>query len=472
MNTKEFLEPSTKFSQSLLWKLQEEAYMRFGPKAWSEKGVPFYLTGNPWTADAYLQVVHGFFLDLEEEGKEGVVYLFDLGAGSGRLGYLFLKEWVKCNFKKLKLCYVMCDMVEANLEFLKSHPLLNPFIEKGILDFCYFHHDQKDPLVLQIAKKTIDKLSLPCVLVANYFFDTVPQDLFKAEKGKLLQGMVALKVEGPIQDRLDPKWIEKVECEYSFQPFDVEKSPWKELLKEHAEEFPEATFLFPEGALKSLEYFSKLSQGKFLLLAGDQAASTKEQFKKDLNPKLDLHSTFSMKASYYTLKRYFELKGGAAWLPKVPATEFTTLGAVMGVKKNHTEYAYQTAIAPFDPWAYWQLVQKFEPKIENLRGFISLIRVGKGDPMTFYAHFAQVRKWLMEANEQEKNDLLQVIKEVAENFYPVGERDADFILDLGVLCVDMKVFREAQMLFGKALHLGGDKTLITRNLRAIQHLVR
>ena len=58
--------------------------------------------------------------DLKKNGYQGKVYLFDLGAGTGRFGFLFLKEW---ELVGLDLVYVMTDFVEENLKFLENHSI-------------------------------------------------------------------------------------------------------------------------------------------------------------------------------------------------------------------------------------------------------------------------------------------------------------------------------------------------------------
>ena len=88
-------EKATRLSESLLWKLQNDAYSEFGIEAWSRQGVPSYITSNPFIARCYAHVVLGYIRDLIAQGTlvaNEPIYLFDLGAGTGRFGFLFLKE--------------------------------------------------------------------------------------------------------------------------------------------------------------------------------------------------------------------------------------------------------------------------------------------------------------------------------------------------------------------------------------------
>ncbi len=56
------LEEGVKLSDSLIWHLQNVSYAEAGPEAWT-KGVPFYITSNPYIARAYAQVFLGFLRD-------------------------------------------------------------------------------------------------------------------------------------------------------------------------------------------------------------------------------------------------------------------------------------------------------------------------------------------------------------------------------------------------------------------------
>jgi hypothetical protein len=464
------LEPFTPFSKSLIWQLQEQAYQSFGPSAWTEKGVPFYVTSNTRTANAFSNTVQSFFRDLASQGIQGPVYLFDLGSGTGRLGYLFLKAWSKWRAKKtftsLQLRYIMTDVVDANLTFLKEHRLLQPFIREGILDFAYFRPGVTQEIALQISQETLNKVKAPVILLASYFFDTVPQELYRVDSGKLFQGHIELKVNHPVENRLDPKLISEIQYAFRYDPIPKLNSPWKELLEEHAERMDTATFLFPIGALQTLDFFRKLTDGPLLLLAQDQAIVSERQWQWQEDPGLALHGSFSLIVSYYTIKRYFERLGGHVWLPDCPATTLTTLGAVLSTSSDWEETcdAYQENIGQFDPWAFNQLVSHVEKKIDQLGDMVRLIRLAHLDPILLYSNYQKIREAIPQASIAEKQDLLKTVLQLPDHFYPIGPNDADFIMDLGVLCFDMGAYEEAMNLFYRASALGCKHPSLVQNM--------
>src|SRR5437762_11532711 len=122
--------------------------------AWSQGTVPHYITGNPFIADAYAKVVFGFFRDCRAvdrvEASPGFpaldrsqpVYIIELGSGSGRFGFYFLKNLLdlhnRAGHKDISFKYIMTDFTERNVGFWNSHPALQSFIGQGVLDFaCY-----------------------------------------------------------------------------------------------------------------------------------------------------------------------------------------------------------------------------------------------------------------------------------------------------------------------------------------------
>lgn len=485
------LDPAKRFSESLLWKLQEEAYQQFGPAAWSEKGVPFYLTSNPWTAKAYFEVVLGFLRDLMHQhslkiDKSQPITLFDLGAGSGRFAYLFLKEWseVKAVFP-FKLRYVVTDIVRKNLDFCLTHNLLKPFVDEGILDGCFYDPARtKDNLQLIISGDTFSAKANqnPIICIGNYFFDTVVQELYKVQQGELFEGHLELKVPTKISDRLDPAWIENVRCEYSYFPIQRGKAIYEEnplldkLLAEQAALLKNGTFLFPIGAFQTIRFFHALSKGAFLLLAGDQAVSSLQQLQNWPEPEIARHGSFSLTVSYYTLQRYFQHLGGVAYLPEAPDRAFSVLAAMIGdrdpVRFIETALAYRNAIGEFDPYAYWKVIQRLEEQYLTLDELTAVIRLGHYDPMTLYANFQRIRAQLGRANADEKAQLLLCIERVFENFYPIGKGDGDFVLNLGVLCFEIQDYRRALDYFMRALKISGPSDRLDNNIRAAQSFLQ
>lgn len=477
-SSQEILEKNQRFSKSLLWKLQQEAYIQFGPEAWSKKGVPFYLTSNPLTAKQYASLVLGYLRDCLSTASinfSAPLYIFDLGAGSGMFCYLFLKQLqglIKgLPFEKIKIVYVMTDIAEENISFWKQHPLLQPYIDADILDFAYYHSEMQQPIQLIRSGKVLakEKGANPLIIIANYFFDTIPQDLFLFKDGKVQEGRVTLTA-----PKNSSSLIEELQHQYDY--FSIENSEtyysnskWNSFLHSYSKQVEGIPFLFPVGAFQTIDYFCSLSQENCLVLAGDQGFSTLNQVESWGEPKITRHATFSIPVSYYALSQYVKSLKGEGLLTSFPDPLFTVLAAVIGKSKlPETQLAFREGIDAFEPKDYWTVVGGlFKPEIElSLEEILGVIKFGNFDPVNFNIFFQRILALLPKASDATKEMLLQFIRRVYDHFYPVGTDSSDFVLNLGVLCFELQKYEEALFYFEESLKIGGEKKQTLINLNA------
>jgi hypothetical protein len=89
------VEEPRRLSASRLWEIQRRYFEQAGVGAWSGGTVPTYVTTNAFIARAYARVVAAYLRDRRQAGYCGAAepaYIVELGAGSGRLAYHFLKR--------------------------------------------------------------------------------------------------------------------------------------------------------------------------------------------------------------------------------------------------------------------------------------------------------------------------------------------------------------------------------------------
>jgi hypothetical protein len=473
-----------RFSESLLWKLQEEAYKQFGPEAWAKKGVPFYLTSNPRTVNQYIQVILGYIRDCLAEGAATPIdlneplYCFDLGAGSGRFSYLFLKEWEKVIstlFPQLKLRFIMTDIAEKNIHFWQQHPQLSSFVQNGLLDFAYYHHSQSEAITLLNSGNKILASSLknPIVLISNYFFDTIPQDLFRIRGGKLEEGFCSLRGVSRALD--DPTLIMSLTDSYDYEPINSLKGYYLdfpdllEILEWYQSHFDEISFLFPVGAFRSIRYFSELSGSRLLWLAADQGVCTPGQIRDWGEPKISRHSSFSVAVDYHALSLYFQQQEGTALLTRFPDPIFVVGAFILGGKKEHfleATTAFFEHIDSFEPSDYWKMGECMETQASkpSLEYMLLLLKLGHWDPVNLNAFFKHIQSQLPSAKEDQKRWLSYAIDRSWENLYVVSPEEGHFVINLGVLCYEMGDYRKAIEYFEQSLLITGEREQTRRNI--------
>lgn len=485
------IEGATRLSHSLLWKLQKKAYTEFGPAAWTTKGVPSYVTSNPLVARSYAFVVLGYIRDcLNKAGTTPIdpahpFYIFDLGAGTGRFGYLFLKNLAQTlqelKIEGVQIRYVMTDIAPANIAFWRAHPYLQPLIQQGMLDFAYYQHDDAHPLKLEVSGEVLSPSSIvnPIALIGNYFFDTIPQDLFKVENGTILEGRIALGVKkNAMTENLsphDPAVINHLVSSFEYVPipqiehYYPDQQELLPILKRYASTLEGIPFVFPAGAFTVIRYFRELSKNRLLLLAGDQGKIDEKQLKVQPDPFLALHGSFSIGVNYHAIAQYFRNMGGATFLTTFPNPSLVVTCSVVGGSREEfpeTKVAFEQHIDRFEPNDYYQLINYSEKEwaFPSLDLIFLLLKIGEWDPANFNLFFERIRSELKTASDETKERFSEVVEKVWRNFYPTDKKEALFVMNLGVLLYDLKRHPEAIKFFERALELDSEEPMIYHNM--------
>lgn len=490
MNPLISLENQQRLSESLLWKLQNTAYTQFGPEAWSHKGVPFYVTSNPYTVKQYAHTVVGFLRDcMTPESPTPIdaskpIYIMDLGAGTGRFGYLFIITLLSLlsspQLQKLNFCYVMTDISEKNIDFLQKHPYLKPLIEQGILDFAFYNANQTTPITLINQSKTLTKelIENPIILIANYFFDTIPQDLFKKDHGRLDEGRISISIDPTLipgePTANNPQIIPQMQYSFTYPKTHLMGSlnnpELNSLLQEYVKTIPDSTFLFPTGALQTLMYFQELSKNKLFLLAGDQGICTKEQM-PSFEPTIARHGTFSISVNYDAISYFFTSNNGSSLVTSLSNNQFVVMSGILGGPLSQfmeTETAFRTQLDYFEPCDYWRLINYTEDGWPNppLEYILLLLKWGNWDPMVFNDYFPSILKQLPHSSLELKDQYKHVIKNVFENFYPVALEEGAFIMNLGVLLYQIQEYQLALQYYNQAFKLMKNDPQLLQNIAA------
>ncbi len=279
------LEEKQRFSQSLLWQLQRKFFEQQGIQAWRQGTVPHYITSNPHIANAYAQVVLGFLRDCyaiaDHQGSsvaainpDRPIYILELGSGSGRFAYHFLKKfhaaYAQSSLQQNSVKYILTDFTEQNLNYWKTHPSLQPYLEKGLLDFACFDAENDRSITLSHSGETLepDCSINPMIVVANYVLDTIPQDLFLIENGQIFESLVTLASPQAEPNLNDPEILPQLEVSYTQQAIDgdfYDDGGFNELLKNYQQTLTDTYLLFPHVALRCLNHLRQLCGDRLIL---------------------------------------------------------------------------------------------------------------------------------------------------------------------------------------------------------------
>lgn len=472
------LEQRVRLSRSVIWRLQRDYFERQGIEAWSTGTVPHHITSSPFIADAYARIVSGYLRDclftarrrknssLASLDPSQPVYVVELGAGPGRLGYLFLKRFLAIQhasaLKNIPIKYVMTDLAERNLAYWRKHPLLQPFIEQDALDFACFDVEHDRELKLTHSGETISAKNLrnPLVVIANYVFDSIPQDAFLVSDGQLYEALVSLTPQE--KEQPDDQGI-PVELSYECDQVNgnyYEDAQWNRILLDYKRRLPNTSFLFPTAALECIQNLHCLSRGRMLLLSGDRGYSSDEGLLAgNGEPIMTLHGSISMMVDYQIIGDYCEHLGGQVLHPARRAESLNVSAFLLGKSPGdfaETRQAYAEAIEKFGPDDFFILKEGVAHVYDALTPdqILAFLRLSGWDYKRFYECLPALKKHLPAMTAVQTRQLHEAIVNVWDSYMPIGE-ESDLAFELGTLLVEIESHQEALEFLQRSVDLYG-----------------
>jgi tetratricopeptide (TPR) repeat protein len=466
------LEKDVSLSQSVIWRLQRDFYERRGLKAWNEDLVPSYITNNPFIAEIYAEIVAAFLQDCTSPAQhspaplsqKNPLRILELGAGTGKFSYLFLRKLVallQINSVPLHLVrYCMTDTAETLIKEWRENAYLQEFVNSGILEFEVLQAGQEHPL----------EAAGPLVIIANYVFDSLPQDAFAIENGALHEFLVTTSAaDGEIHSLKDLR--------FSYQssasaPQRYADDLWNSIVEQYRSMLPAATILFPASALKTLQQLSHSSDGRMLLLVADKGIAHEEDLAlAPRTPSLDFHADgkcFSQFVNFDAIGKYFRGKRGDALLP---AKHFTNLNLCAFIQRNpgdefpSTHKVYQQTINAFGPDDLFALMSWLNAYLEeiSLPQVLSLLRLTRWDPVVLTRLFPVIARHSRNANA-ERSDLRDAVLSTWENHYPLNKDENVLAFYCGVILLELRFFQEAYSMFRKSQQLFAPSATTSYNL--------
>ncbi len=483
------LEEPGPLSRSLLWELQRRYFAQSGMAAWSEGVVPMYVTSNPFIARAYARVVAAYLRDWEADvtanGAQNAapVYVVELGAGSGRFAFNFLRKFRAAPQgppEELPIRSVMTEYNEALLDAWQAHPALKPFVAAGALDFAVFDGARPGDLALRVAGRTLKPTTGPLVLIANYFFDSIPQDAFYVEGHRLHESQAALVSTQAEADPLDPAILGRSRLVYerrAARPGYYGDEALDGLLEEYRTRLDASGLAFPSAALRCIQFFDRLSAGRLLLLSSDKGYHRPEELEGRREPGFEVHGSLSMGVNYHALGRYFERGGGLALYPPYRHLYLATYAFLLGRPHGgcgyrETRRAYAESIGEFGPEDFFLVQTMLDATRDDLKPEqgLALLRLSGWDGRIFEASFASLLAGLPPKSADVKAELIEAAARLWDGYYHIGET-YDLAYDLGVLSYRLDDYRAALAYFDHSLALYGRQAKTLYNICLCHYLL-
>jgi tetratricopeptide (TPR) repeat protein len=454
-----------RFSEAPIWELQRKYFEEQGMKAWQKDEVPQYITSNPFIANAYAELLFGFLRDRARAGFTAEpVYMLELGAGSGRLAFHLLKKLCELvdnsGVEVPPFCYIMSDLPVKNITYWQQQRSLLPFVERGCLDFARFDavHDAELYLTQSGLYIHPGALKQPLVIIANYFFDSIPQELLYVDESQVYE--CGVSVEMPAEaDHLSPSEIlEAMKLEYHYRrapEYERESYPYHLVVEQYRLQLDDSHILFPTIGLTCLERLSLLSSEGFLLVSADKGDHRLEHWEDRGAPKIIHHGSFSLTANYHAIQQVYAQKG-AQTLFTEHYYNHLNVGCILMLPQlaayADTRLAFHRCMEQFGPDDFFSLKEWMDPQMELLevRHFLSIWRLSGYDAQLFRQGAKRMMALLPTSSEEDLEDIRRGIHRMWEGYYPMDEQ-YDVAFDCGMLLYEMFRYADALIFFQRSL---------------------
>ena len=490
----EVLERDVPVSQSLIWKRQQQFYLQRGLKAWTEDQVPSYITNNPLIAEVYAQIVCAYIRDCSGPDKResgpvsptNPVRILELGAGSGKFSYLFLRELTRLlaewGMDTAVVSYCMTDASEAVLDEWRRHDFLAEFVAKGRLQFELFRAGEpiQSPFLAGERRDSHEPARGPLVVIANYVFDSLPQDAFRIHQRQISEFLMTTSIPD-LPAGSSSGGGRASALKFSFRdalvPRDRYSNPvWNRILDDYrarlAPEAPDgATVLFPCAVLSALQAISGFADGRMLVLAADKGFAHEDILRLSHGlPTLEFHADncFSQMVNLDAIGKYCEALGGQAFRPDKHLPNFNICGFLAkppGEAFPALESAYRETQQAFGVDDLFTLLAWLNTHMEEMTvpQILAALRLTRWDTTALMRLFPVLSRQLRTV-VAERHDLREAVLRVWANHYPVSQRDNEVAFSCGVILLELRFFHDAETMFRASQKLLGPSAPTSYNL--------
>lgn len=467
-----------RFSESPLWVWQRKYYETQGIKAWQQQEVPHHITCSSIMASAYAEIVFALLCERAKRapGNKERIYLVEAGAGSGKLAFRVLKKlrrlYSETALQLPPYTYIVTDLARANIDFWKSHAGLRPFIDAGELDVARFDAMHDTVLTLEYAGLTITpgSLSQPVVVLANYFFDSIPQDLFYISSGTLYEVRVQTTIPAAAASPLQalPPGLQ-LNCSIQQAAPDYYPEPeFNRLLEKYTATLEETHLFFPHIAIRCLKRLEALSEQGMLLLTADKGEHRVEKLDGFDLPLPDQHGSFSLPVNYHAIVAYFETRGAFALASPFAYTFINTLALLSisgSANGGETTAACRKQLQQQGPDDFHHLQVAFFNHIDTASApqLFAYLKINGCDADLLIRSIPRLMQLAETLDLREQETLVQICAAARETHYAL-DHDDDLDFRLGVLLYLAAQFREALPYFEASRLTSGETAPLLFNM--------
>lgn len=481
----------TSLSNSTLWQRMHDYYDQLGPEVWEDEVVPLQITSNTYLANTYAKLIiaqmHDYIAKYGKPSAQKPFHIIEIGAGHGRLSFYLLKN-LQLAFKLYGwptdwLKYVMTDISLKSLSSWKQHHALKPYFESGCLDLAVFNALEDTELELILSKKIIksNSLSKPLFIVCNYIFDTLLQDAFQVIDGKLHEVELIIKNEERNKNKDLKDYFKKASYQFKRHPIQTnyytQQPVLNKILKNYEDEFDNASFLIPIGAVKCIQNLHHFTKGPMMLLVSDKGYTETDLFDENEDPDISFHGSVSMMVNFDALSQYTELNKGTSFMMGNKGADFQVASFVYHADYAipNTTYAFANSLSTYSPQDLFDICyieDDLNPGFGSLESIINLLNLADWDPSIFHDYYPMLLEKLesQEVSLDLEYSILNGLERVWQFFFKL-EKSQDIPFAIGSILYNMDFPEKAVEYYKQSIiYYGKDKETYYNLALAYQQL--
>jgi tetratricopeptide (TPR) repeat protein len=476
------LESEQSFGDSLIWHMNRRYYEVTGVDAWRREEIPHFVTDNVSIADSYADLIFGLWADRRRIAHAAglplePLHICELGSGSGRFAYHLLRRLAaRCRATGIPLSsfrYILTDQAGANTRWWTQHPHLQPFLAEGIVDIAGFDIRESQTLTTSVRGDNLGPGALdePLVVIANYVFDSVPQELYYACGGTLESCHISLAVDQDPDRLTDRELIDRLTWHYGrpAAPSDPALEPWLlDLLLPYREALSETYLLFPAAAIRCLERLRSWSRSGMLLLSADKGTHRLNDLEGMPSPDLIRHGAcFSFNVNYHAIAAYTTQRGGLARFSERPHQSIDIACCLLADEPStYTEtwraFRQQQDFGPDEFFEVSRAAWKVASDL-TVEAILGHIRLGRHDSQVLAQFLPALLDRAPSIPRHVGDMLVDAVDATWETYFPLGE-PFDLAFEIARLMYALEQYERAAVYFGRSLEIYGPDDGTAANL--------
>jgi RimJ/RimL family protein N-acetyltransferase len=458
------------FGNSQRWKKQKELFEAGVVRSIEVENVSLATT----FCDAILAFWSSYLLHTNVKTVTNPVIVF-LNAAQGRFPFYLLKSLeAKLSgnvlLKDVKPYVVFTDPSAENIDYCKKHPQWEKSCFHNGIAFVQWNGESEIKLPDSVHSNLQTNSKIPVIVIANFFFSQLHQELYYVHYGKNYDVMVNDYPEADEENDNNENNSNNDYVKYSLSEMDGHPSitpTFTTFTKKYLEYFNETFSYIPSGAMQCIDRLKSAFSNELLILAADYGWCSERELRTICNPRILADILQPLPVNFHALSKYVQEKGGTSVCSQQISGGLVTAALYSG--RTDDAITFRNRIKPILDVTNAETValtcQAFTNKENSITAdqALSMSRMGVADPVLLFRMLPLLLSDTSDISFEERLHRITLLEQTAGNFYPVCT-DEEICFQLGIYAMDLGDWGTAADLFTLEIQLFGDDPSAQYNL--------